>query len=78
MTQETIDRIVKTQTIYWIAAVGFATGFSFFAKMIWTAKFPILIMLPLLMIGFAIGSVSAIRKELTPLISTGSNSVTKE
>jgi len=70
MTQETLDRIVKTQMIYWIVAIGFATGLSLFAKLIWTAKFPILLFLPLMMVGFALGSIAAIRKELAPLVSS--------
>lgn len=70
MNQETFDRIVKTQMVYWLIAIGFATGLSLFAKLIWTAKFPILLFLPIMMVGFALGSIAAIKKELSPLIES--------
>ncbi|MFK7767341.1 MAG: hypothetical protein AB8B55_08980 [Mariniblastus sp.] len=63
-----LDRIVKMQMYYWIIAIFFATGFAFFSKM-WTAKFPILIFLPMLMVAFAMGSIGVIKKELTPLLT---------
>lgn len=64
---EDIQAIVKTQTRIWLSAILFATGYSLFAKLIWTAKFPILIFMPMLMIGFALASINGIRATLTNL-----------
>lgn len=74
MKKAQLDRIVKTQMYYWLAAIFFATGIALFAKLVWTAKFPILIFLPMVMVGFAIGSVAVIKKELTPLVDDSNQS----
>ena len=74
MNQETLDRIIKQQMFYWLFSIGFATALALFAKLIWTAKFPILMLMPLLMIGFAFGAIGLIKKELTPLVVDGSKS----
>ena len=47
-----------------VLATVFASAYALFAKLIWTAKFPILIFLPLLMIGFALASINNIRSTL--------------
>ena len=61
-----IRSIVKTQTTIWILAILFATGYALFAKLIWTAKFPILAFLPMmLMIGFALASINNIKTSLS-------------
>jgi hypothetical protein len=64
LTNEHIRAIVKTQVTIWILAIFFATGYALFAKLIWTAKFPILIFLPLLMIGFALASTNGLKSTL--------------
>jgi len=69
MNQEKLDKLIKVQMIYWLTAIAFATGLALFAKLIWTAKFPILICLPMFMVAFALGSIAAIRNELTPLVT---------
>ena len=65
-----IQEIVKTQTSIWICAILFASSYALFAKLIWTAKFPILIFLPMLMAGFAIASINHIRTNLASLIES--------
>lgn len=70
MDKNQFDRIVRTQVIYWVIATLFATGFALFAKLIWTAKFPILLFLPIAMMAFALGSLSVIKKELTPMLNS--------
>ena len=64
LTHEHIQAIVKTQTAIWVLAILFASAYALFAKLIWTAKFPVLIFLPLLMIGFAIASVNGLKQTL--------------
>ena len=68
LSKEHISSVVKQQTINWLLAILFASGYALFAKLIWTAKFPILIFLPLLMIGFAIGSINSIRATLLQFV----------
>ena len=68
LSKEHISSIVKQQTITWLLAILFASGYALFAKLIWTAKFPILIFLPLLMMGFAIGSINSIRSTLLQFV----------
>jgi len=43
MTQEQLDRILKGQMAYWVIATFLATALALFAKLVWTAHFPILI-----------------------------------
>jgi len=69
MTQEQLDRILKGQMAYWVIATFLATALALFAKLVWTAHFPILIMLPFILMGVALGSIAAIRKELSPLVT---------
>ena len=68
LSKEHISSIVKQQTINWLLAILFTSGYALFAKLIWTAKFPILIFLPLLMMGFAIGSINSIRSTLLQFV----------
>lgn len=70
MTKEKIDAIIKGQMVFWIISIFFATGYAVFAKLIWTAKFPILMFLPMLMIGFALGSINALRASLSQFAKT--------
>ena len=59
-----IQSIVKTQMAIWILAILFASAYALFAKLIWTAKFSILIFLPLMLIGFALASINNTRTAL--------------
>jgi hypothetical protein len=70
LTKEHIQAIVKTQTTIWVLAVFVATGYALFAKLIWTAKFPILIFLPLLLIGFALASIIGMKNTLSKFVDT--------
>ena len=72
LTQEHIQGIVKTQTVIWLCATFFASGYALFAKLIWTAKFPILIFLPMLMIGFALASINGIKNSLHEFVDSES------
>ena len=72
LTQEHIQAIVKTQTTIWVVAILFATAYALFAKLIWTAKFPILIFLPLLMIGFALAGINSIKNTLAKFVESDS------
>ena len=72
LTHEHIQAIVKAQTTIWVLAILFASGYALFAKLIWTAKFPILIFLPLLMIGFAIASINGVKTTLAKFVDTDS------
>lgn len=69
---EHIQAIVKAQTKIWLFAILFTTGYALFAKLIWTAKFPMLIFLPLLMIGFALASINGLRTTLANLVDSDS------
>lgn len=62
--KDQIRAIVKTQTTIWLLAIAFATGYALFAKLIWTAKFPILLFLPIFMVGFALASIKGIEAAL--------------
>jgi len=64
LSKEKVDSVVKTQMTIWILAILFASGYALFAKLIWTANFPILIFLPIMMIGFAFASIKNIRQVL--------------
>lgn len=64
LSKEQEKAAVKVQVIYWLTSMLFASGLALFAKLVWTANFPILIMLPLLMIGFALGGITHFRKTL--------------
>lgn len=68
LNKETINKVVKTQTTIWILAILFASAYALFAKLIWTANFPILIFLPMLLLGFAMASINNVRSTLMNLI----------
>ena len=68
LTNEDVQAIVKTQTTIWVLAIFFASAYALFAKLIWTAKFPILIFLPLLMIGFALASINGVKTALSQCV----------
>ena len=68
LTSDQLNQIVHSQTRIWILAILFASGYALFAKLVWTAKFPILIFLPLFMIGFALASVNGLRSTLRPFV----------
>jgi hypothetical protein len=70
LTQEHIDAMAKTQTAIWVFATLFASGYALFAKLIWTAKFPILIFLPMLMIGFALASIGNVKTTLAQFVAS--------
>lgn len=70
LTSEHIQAIVKTQTTIWVLAIFFASGYALFAKLIWTAKFPILAFLPMLMVGFVLASINSIKTTLAPLVES--------
>ena len=61
---EHVQSIVKTQIVIWLLAILFASGYALFAKLIWTAKFPILVFMPMMMIGFLFSSINSIRAGL--------------
>jgi hypothetical protein len=60
LTDAHVKAIVKTQTKIWLLAIMFASVFALFSKLIWTAKLPIPIFLPILMIGFALASINGV------------------
>lgn len=65
LAEEHITSILNAQKTMWIVATLFATFFAVFAKLIWTLKFPILILLPIAMSGFAIGSLNTLKISLS-------------
>ncbi len=69
MDKATFDRIVKTQMVYWLVAMFFSVGLALFAKLIWTHKFPILLFMPIMFIAFTLGSIGALKKELSGLVT---------
>ena len=73
LTNEDIRATVKTQTTIWVLAILFASAYALFAKLIWTAKFPILIFLPLLMVGFALASINGVKSALSQCVETDAN-----
>jgi len=72
MSKEKLESIIKKQMSIWIMAILFATCFALFAKLIWTAKFPILIMLPIVLVGFCFGSLKSLRDSLSGYVETDS------
>ena len=74
MNEQAVNSIMKTQTGLWVFAILFASGYALFAKLIWTHKFPILIFLPLLMVGFAIAGLNHLRTALSSLDNSKNSS----
>ena len=72
LTNDDVQAIVKKQTTIWVFAILFASAYALFAKLIWTAKFPILIFLPLFMVGFALASINNIKATLAQLADSES------
>ncbi len=69
MDKTQIDRILKTQLTYWFVALVGSTGLALFAKFIWTHKFPILLLLPMVFLGCILGSINALKQELSKSVS---------